>query len=310
MNEKISVIIPVYNVAIYLRKCIESVIAQTYKELEIIIVDDGSTDDSSKICDEYAQNDSRIIVIHQKNGGLSAARNRGLDEASGKYISFVDADDYIEKEMFELLLNRMTVDKSNLVICDYYYVDEQGNNVKQEQLNPLKDECITKEKAFEYLTRYGGYYGIACSKLYRRELFLDLRFPLGKKYEDTFVIHETLWKCDKISHISQKLYNYVQRNGSIMSEPFSIRSMDYGDAMILQYQFGKKHSIDILKHYAAMRLSYKIDEWSTCSKNTLECKKKYKEIKRKSMFLLFDSGAWKYANWKGKLVSKIKFIFS
>ena len=131
MNETISIIIPVYNVEKYLNKCLNSVIEQTYKNIEVILIDDGSTDNSGKICDEYAKNDIRIKIIHQQNGGVSTARNNGLEHATGKYITFVDSDDYIEKEMIETMAKKIMKKNADIVICGVTDRDEENNIINK-----------------------------------------------------------------------------------------------------------------------------------------------------------------------------------
>ena len=147
----ISVIVPVYNVEKYLRQCLDSVLAQTYRELEIILVDDGSTDGSGAICDEYATRDSRIKVVHQQNGGLSSARNAGLDLATGEYVAFVDSDDYIHETMLELLYQALVENNADTVICNFERVDEKGDVISVRSLQPLANGVVSMEEALENL---------------------------------------------------------------------------------------------------------------------------------------------------------------
>ena len=151
----ISVIVPVYKVEKYLRQCIESIQRQTYSDLEIILVDDGSPDGCPAICDEYARNDKRIKVLHQENGGLSVARNVGLDIAKGEYIAFVDSDDYIKENMYEMLYNKIVMEDADLIICSYDKVDE--NNNKIDNYSPLQDEVLESYEALKKLPIKNGW---------------------------------------------------------------------------------------------------------------------------------------------------------
>lgn len=225
----ISVIVPVYKVEKYLNKCIESIINQTYKNLEIILVDDGSPDNCPSICNEYAKKDDRIKVIHKENGGLSDARNVGIDAATGSYISFVDSDDYIAPDFLEIMHSTMLRENADLVICNYCYIDDNENILESNNKNsPVKDEVLTQNQIYEKLNYSFGwwYYVTAWNKLYRRELFDTIRFPKGKLNEDDFIAHEIFFACKRIVTIEKMLYFYVQRQGSIMSSTVTVRNLD------------------------------------------------------------------------------------
>ncbi len=238
----ISVIVPVYNVEKYLRRCVDSILAQTYTNLEIILVDDGSPDNCGKICDEYAKKDSRIKVIHQKNGGLSAARNAGLDIATGDYIGFVDSDDYISPEMYEKLLNILKESNSDLSVCGMDYYDENNNRIDQEC--PLTDRTFSNLEIFGELQKeLYWFYVNACPKLYQSLIFEDIRFPVGKLYEDNHIVHYIFQKCNSIVTTSNKWYYFTLRNGSITHSGFSIKSLDDIDAFIDRIEFYKKNEM-------------------------------------------------------------------
>ena len=238
MNELISVIVPVYNVEKYLRKCVDSIINQTYKNLEIILVDDGSPDKSGDVCDEYAKQDSRIRVIHKTNGGLSDARNTGLDIANGEYIMFVDSDDYIETNMCETLYNRLISDKTDMAICSVLNVDTVGKKTETGANITLTDDILTTNEALEKLgSDCACAYVVACNKLYIRALWNDFRYPIGKLHEDEFVAHNIIGKCNRVSTVSKTLYNYLQRNDSIMNSVYSVRRLDGSEAYIARLQY-------------------------------------------------------------------------
>ena len=234
MSELISVIVPIYNVENYLEKCLDSILSQTYKNIEVILVDDGSPDKCGEICDTYKDKDNRIKVIHKKNGGLSDARNAGIEIANGNYIMFIDSDDYILNNMIETLYSRMIKDKSDVAECNFFYVDGDGNEIKERNKDmPFEDEVITSDEAMERLISDKYWYFItACNKLYKRQLFSEIRFPYGKYNEDEFIAHLIIEKCKLISLVKDPLYCYCQRNTSIMGSKFNIRNLDGAEAFL------------------------------------------------------------------------------
>ena len=236
-RELISVIIPVYRVEKYLDKCVNSVLEQTYRDLEIILVDDGSPDSCPALCDALAARDSRVRVIHRANGGLSAARNTGLDAAGGVYVGFVDSDDYIAPDMYEKLHAALTRTHADLGICACRWVDESGSPVRD--LPPLPAETLDANGMFARLEGASGrgQYVTAWNRLYRRELFEDLRFREGKLYEDEFLCPLLLARCAAVTVIPEELYFYVQRTGSIMNDAVTIRRLDAVEAFMQWYDF-------------------------------------------------------------------------
>lgn len=204
MEIKISLIMPVYNVEKYLRKSIESVLNQTFKDFELIIINDGSTDSSRKICEEYAKNDNRIKLINIENAGLANARNKGIDIAKGDYIGFIDSDDFIESNMYEELYADCINNNSDISIIGVKYVDED-NKCFNEYIPEKADIIEIMKKAY------------AWNKLYKRNLFIDnkLYFASKKYYEDVELIPKLFVKANKVSCIKISRYNYLKRNGSI-----------------------------------------------------------------------------------------------
>lgn len=236
----ISVIVPVYRVKDYINECIDSIINQTYRNLEIILVDDGSPDDCGEICDMYSEQDSRITVIHKQNGGLSDARNAGLDAAAGEYIAFVDGDDHIHHEMYERLLDSIRNSGSDVAVCAVDMVDENGlklTSVNSEM--PEFDFQMTGVEALNKLvfSRLWGYV-TAWNKLYRAELFNGLRYKTGKIHEDEFIIHHIYNRCKKVTYIHDRLYYYVQRTGSIMNDVFTEKNLDKLEAFLDRAEMG------------------------------------------------------------------------
>lgn len=210
----ISIVVPIYNVEKYLRACIDSILDQTYRNLEIILVDDGSPDGCSAICDEYKEKDQRIIVIHQKNRGLSGARNAGIDKAQGQYIGFVDSDDTIEPQMFEVLLNNIQSSGAGMSICGRKIVDEEGN-VSNKKYARQKQMVMDGKSAIIEMNSHMSFDMAAWDKLYDIELWKDIRYPEGKLSEDFFVIYQLLDKAKKVVWTPEPLYRYLLRNNSI-----------------------------------------------------------------------------------------------
>ena len=227
-SEKISVIIPVYKVEKYLEKCVESVLAQTYSDLEIILVDDGSPDGCGRLCDGFAARDARVRVIHKSNGGLSSARNAGLDAATGAYIGFVDSDDYIHPAMYEKLHAALVRTGAGVCLCDVIYVDEEGQ-VKGKPIPPLPEEVLTPEQMYRRVESAPDYwrYVTAWNRLYRREIVADgLRFREGMIHEDELSVVPIYEKCGRAAVISDVLYWDVGRPGSIMTASAALRRLD------------------------------------------------------------------------------------
>ena len=219
MKPLISVIVPVYNVEKYIRKCIDSIIQQTYENLQIILVDDGSSDSSGKICDEYAISDKRIMALHKKNGGTASARNLGIESSEGDYIAFIDSDDYIEKDMIEVLYRSLDHANADISICGYSYIDESGRYLEESGNVSFPDEVITDTKvAFgHFLDGHAEYYVVVWNKLYRKEIWKNLRFPEDRICEDAYVAHHIISRCKTIIYVNSILYFYVQRDSSKMS---------------------------------------------------------------------------------------------
>ncbi len=223
----LSIIVPVYKVEIYLPKCIDSILAQTFTDFELILVDDGSPDDCPALCDAAAEKAARVRVIHQKNGGLSAARNAGLDAARGAWIGFVDSDDYIAPEMYEVLSQAVQSTGADLALCDYAEVDEAGAPCQSMHVSLSEGELTGQE----LLKRASGLMvQLAWNKLYRRAIFTQLRYPEGKLNEDLFLIPEVCLQIQKAVVVPKALYYYVQRGGSIMNESKTLRHYDAAEA--------------------------------------------------------------------------------
>ncbi|VYT31187.1 putative glycosyltransferase EpsJ [uncultured Blautia sp.] len=231
---KVSVIVPVYKVERYLERCVYSLIKQTYTDIEIILVDDGSPDQSGKICEELAKQDSRIHVIHQKNKGLSAARNAGLSVSSGKYISFVDSDDVVSIYFLEVLVNLMESYKVDLVACDR--IDIYDEQIPVDEKKIYSSTSFSSRKAMEYLIKNQVIYQTVWDKLYRREVIQNLLFEEGKQHEDEFFTWKVIQRCNQVVHVFAPLYYYFHRKGSIM-ETFSKQRIDAFQARYERHLF-------------------------------------------------------------------------
>ena len=228
---KLSIIIPVYNVEPYLDKCISSIIHQTCVDIEIILVDDGSTDNSLLICKKYAEVDSRITLVHQDNLGVSAARNRGLELATGEWIGFVDSDDYLDTNAYEMLVNQAESNNCDVAIMDFAYVDKDGNLVKKREY-PYGDAVVlNREEAIRHQFDIPlSIRLVMWNKIFKREVIKDLKYDESlKASEDTLLLHECLMNSHRAVWIRQPLYYNVQRRGSAMRGGLSTK--DYYESL-------------------------------------------------------------------------------
>lgn len=237
-NELISVIVPIYNVENYLDKCIQSICAQTYQDLEIILVDDGSTDSSGAICDTYVPKDPRVRVIHKQNGGLSDARNAGIEVAVGKWFSFIDSDDFIANDTIEKLYLAAVSNNCQISVCNMVRIFEDGET--QDFYNPVNEVTILKDsQRFETLNQPS-----VCNKLFHADLFDGVRFPKGKFYEDTFVYHVLAYRAKNIALTGHNGYYYLSRRGSILGQPrYSDRYFDSVEAVYHRVSFLLAHQV-------------------------------------------------------------------
>lgn len=213
-NSLISVIVPIYKVEKYLNECIRSIINQTYHNLEIILVDDGSPDKCPEMCDDWAKKDGRIRVIHKENGGLSSARNAGLDICTGEYISFIDSDDWIDPYFYEVLLSEITKSESDIVMCA---IIAEYSNGQRDKIPGLDEDCIFSQEDLlhNFLYHQKHLCGGVVDKLYRKEIFKNVRFPIGLNSEDRYVHAVTYSSINKFRYVNTVLYHYRKRENSI-----------------------------------------------------------------------------------------------
>ena len=255
MNPLISVIVPIFNVEKYLNRCVDSIINQTYENLEIILVDDGSTDGCPGICDDYAKKDSRIKVIHKENGGLSDARNAGMKVAIGEYISFVDSDDYVIPDFIEKMLSILISERSDIAECNVAKFYEDGSRellCENEEVN-----SYSTSQGLSGLIAENPFKQHVWNKLYKADIALSTLFPKGKLNEDEFWTYRIFGKAEKVTKINKTMYCYFQRNGSIMGNKYSIRRLDALEAKAERQKY-------IESQFPELAQQAKIDFFESC----------------------------------------------
>ena len=241
----VSVIVPVYNVEEYLGRCVDSILAQTYSNLEVILVDDGAKDSSGTICDAYAEKDPRVRVIHKENGGLSSARNAGIDVATGEYLEFVDSDDWLEPDAVESMLELALTHQVELVLGGRWDVSAQTGN-KKKGLCPKTQEVISGTEMVRRIFRWDNCDSSACDKLFARRLFRDVRFPVGVVCEDVPVMYKIVLDAGRVALLDKPVYNYYHRSGSITYTTVSEKNFYFSEHTAVIYPY-------ILKHYPQLK---------------------------------------------------------
>ena len=308
MQEKITVIVPIYKVEKYLNRCVQSITNQTYQNLEIILVDDGSPDECPKMCDEWLKKDQRIKVIHKQNGGLSDARNAGLDVCTGEYITFVDSDDYIDELFIETLYNIAKNNNAQLVACQVKrFNGEQAQKETIENKEQIYDKLTALKNTFrtndyEFITAWG--------KLYKAEIFKTLRYPVGMVHEDEFVIHKIFDQITTFAVTNQKLYYYYENPQSITGGIYKLNRANFLLALQDRTEFFKQ-KYPQLYNEMALYFAYKcIDLYFDVPKNFAQKKQAQKNIKNifkkakqyvkgikspsQKRFLIFSISPWLY----------------
>lgn len=307
-NEIISVIIPIYNVEKYLDKCIRSVVEQTYKNLEIILVDDGSPDQCGTICDKWAEKDKRIRVIHKTNGGLSDARNAGLNAAIGSYIGFVDGDDYIHPQMYQKLYEKLKEYSADLAICGYDKVDEHSDGIIRNVRLP-SEGLIGKTDAIMNIC-YKGTFVVVWNKLYKRKLFNDLRFIYGKVSEDLFIMYELFHKCARIVSVSENYYYYVQTPNSIMRREKTVSHLDVVEGYYRMLLFCQSNNYPDLLQIISARMIAKYIEYKEKIKIILPNEEqRFREIRKMVLYGVTKYGKNVIIAHKVYIVSPALFHF-
>lgn len=295
MDSLISVIVPIYKVEKYLDRCINSIVNQTYKNLEIILVDDGSPDNCPTMCDEWSKKDNRIKVIHKINGGLSSARNSGIEQYTGEYLTFIDSDDYIEPNYIEELYSTLNQHNADMSICGLNYFNEDGS--VYQDIKSLSKQFY-KEDRFSLLLEHNITVVVAWNKLYKRHIFEKLKYPLNKKNEDEFVIYDIIDQCrNGIAITEKKLYNYINRANSIMTSMSTKGIFDAIEAF--KSRFTKTNDFKIKENCVYRMFNNYIDKY-----------RKFKKDKetRTEIHNSFKKDYKTYKKFLTKFKHKIKFL--
>ena len=308
--EKISIIVPVYKVEKYLDRCVESIVNQTYKNLEIILVDDGSPDNCPQMCDEWAKKDSRIKVIHKQNGGLSTARNAGLDISTGKYIQFVDSDDFLELNACEVLLKNIVETNADLVVGNVNFITKRKKNVK------LNSFVTTNKVEFMKIMLNKKIFNVAWNKLYKKSLIKE-QFSLDvRKYGEDFLFNcDYLFNCNILSFCSEIVYNYFVSLPGAITHTYSklcfinhCKLCDYIDDKLISYYKNDIKYFKCLKYYfifSAILNIVKADKLKYKEK-----RKKVKEIKNTSYFKSIKFNQLSFSYKVLYILTKMNFIFT
>lgn len=282
--ERISIIVPIYNVAAELPRCVGSILRQTYSDLQVLLIDDGSTDGCGALCDAYAMEDPRVQVIHQAHKGVADARNVGVCASDGAYILFVDSDDYVEPDIVQKLRDALVGHNANVSVCNFHYDTAALTEGKERFADPMlvPDAVLTGRNILLDRILHADTTGweVLWGKLYRADVIKTIRFPEGKINEDSFVIHQIFLQCETVACISDPLYHYVIRPGSIMRSAFYIGRLDGAEALLcrardyLRLGFPTEAVAITLEHSVyTLNLIYSSTLWKD-----RECRKRYREL--------------------------------
>lgn len=297
-NPLISVIVPVYKVEEYLDRCVRSILAQTYRNLEVLLVDDGSPDRCGAICDAFAAQDERVKVIHKVNGGLSDARNVAIDVAKGDYLGFVDSDDFIHPKMYESLLNAILESNASISAC-FYRSFKPGEDCFTNDEHPETIVLGQKEALAHFYSFNCVNFTLVWNKLYEKSLFEGIRYPKGKTREDEFTTYKLVYKAHKLVFLKDHLYFYLQRPGSIMREKSFANELNYADAQEERQVFFREHGMADLHQKAllkylvwlfAMEHKYGTDEQASAFLKELSTRRekqlqRFRQVKKPNLFL-------------------------
>ena len=234
----LSIIVPIYNVEQYIHKCVDSILNQKFEDFELILVDDGSPDNCGKICDEYAQKDKRVRVIHKGNGGVSSARNLGIDEAKGEYISFVDPDDWIDKDMYIETISKIEELALEIICFDVCEVRDKKSFVRYK----YEEDRLFRAKDALYEILVDGIDNSPCNKVYKKSVWDKVRFPIGRRFEDVATIYKTFHKSSKVGYMKKAFYYYLKREGSAIALSFDAqRRFENFLGYKERYEFAQAH---------------------------------------------------------------------
>ena len=261
MNKKISIIMPIYNTEKYLENSIQSILKQEYKNLEILLINDGSNDNSLKICNKFKEQDNRIIVINKKHTGLSDTRNIGIKKATGDYIGFVDSDDYIDKKMFKKLIEGAEKYQCDIAMCDITETYSQNDKEKQQTSEYIK---MNKKQAIDQLLYDRNIGNYIVVKLIKKELFKGIEFPVGKLYEDISTTYKLFNRAENIIYIPEEMYHYYQREDSLVNN-ITNQSIQYYIQAVFDRYYDLKNNynfLDIYSVYSIVNVVIKMFNWS------------------------------------------------
>lgn len=294
MQQMISVIVPVYKVEPYLRKCVDSILGQIYRNIEVLLIDDGSPDSCGEICDDYEKQDERVRVFHTENCGLSAARNLGVSKAKGEYIGFVDSDDWIEPNMYGMLLMKMQETGSDIGMCSLWYEYEKSKKELK-----LREAIYSSADALRLLIdeRISNH---TWNKLYKTELLQRISFPEGVFFEDIIIMHRLLEMCNQVVTTQEFGYHYRQRKDGICNTHTAKNLIDYTDAHFYRYYYLQEHNNmlfvekkKVLLKYIAEAMSRLLKWWDGCSPEEKEMYSEqldeYKEFARTAIPILREN---------------------
>ncbi len=312
---EISIIVPVYKVERYLGRCVSSILKQTFTDFELILVDDGSPDNCGKMCDEYAQKDNRITVIHKENGGLSDARNAGLEIAKGKYVAFVDSDDWIHPQMYEILYKAIKSGDYDFSQCGFSQpniknldADIEYNDIEYKEYCDINVKEFTAEYFLDNFRDF-DFLEVQWNKLFKAKIFENLRFPVGKIFEDSFVILDELSVCKNIAFVPYELYYYYSRSDSItLNAKDYIKNFKELDIAIYYSEFFEKHgNLEYSKLYRFDFFWYflKVYYSSLKVKGIGKCRKKYLNKYRALLSKQVDFSGLNWAQKSILLLAKI-----
>ena len=298
----ITVIVPVYKVEQYIERCVRSICMQTYQNLEIILVDDGSPDQSGKICDELAKQDSRIRVIHKENGGQASARNRGLDEANGDFIGFVDADDWIAPEMYESLYTLMKQQTAQIACCG---IDRCNDSGHVSYFNPSVDEQFTlnRNDAMIRLIENDRITSSPCDKLYCKSIFFGLRMQEGMIFEDFEIMHHCIFRAERVAYTGMPYYHYYLSPNSTLRQTFTPKQFDSVRASEMRLDFYQQNSPENLEIVEAKHVEICLDVLYRSRKSSA-CKQLRQQLKKALALFLRNHPSLKLSS-----KTKIKLLF-
>ena len=320
---EISIVVPVYKVEQYLHRCVDSLLNQSFTAFDLILVDDGSPDQCGQICDQYAEKDKRIHVIHQHNGGLSAARNSGIDwslsNSESKWITFVDSDDWVHPQYLSLLYESVLACKTDVSVCAYKELNNSGN----QDYETVEDIRGAEWKPEDFFVENHVNATVAWGKLYKKEYFKTLRFPVGKIHEDEFITYQILFRTPKIAFINIPLYYYSINDSGIMKTQSKYRRSDGLEALAQQIEYFEKNHFDWAKKVSVRAYAGALCSWinSLADQQNRGSNKLYRELIKKLKQVLkqyrrlfpFEECRWAYEvayPWRTKCYGFVKRVLS